>query len=77
VVILLERDGRKDVNILQGLITTCRLHGGQRQVTNYLVDVCQRIDRHPASNVAALTPRLWQQQFADQPLRSDLHRTSD
>ena len=67
--------GAKDVGILQSLITTCRLHG--INVYDYLVDVLQRIDRHPASDVAALTPRLWQQQFADQPLRSDLHRTSD
>ena len=67
--------GAKDVGILQSLITTCRLHA--INAYDYLVDVLQRIDRHPASDVASLTPRLWQQQLADQPLRSDLHRYSD
>lgn len=67
--------GAKDVGILQSLITTCRLHGVN--VYDYLVDVLQRIDRHPASDVAALTPRHWKARFADQPLRSDLHRTAE
>jgi hypothetical protein len=29
---------------------------------------------HPATRFAELTPRLWKQHFAAQPLRSDLHR---
>jgi hypothetical protein len=31
-------------------------------------------DSHPASNVQQLTPRLWKQNFAENPLRSDLAR---
>ena len=34
----------------------------------------QRIDTHPAFDVHLLTPRLWKQHFADNPLRSDLVR---
>ncbi len=63
--------GAHDVGILQSLIVTCRLHGINPY--DYLVDVLQRIDRHPASQVAALTPRLWKQHFAGDPLRSPLH----
>jgi len=38
-----------------------------------LVDVLQRISEHPDSRVAELTPRLWKQHFAANPLRSDIH----
>ena len=38
----------------------------------YLVDVLQRVGQHPASRVHELTPRLWKQNFALAPLRSDL-----
>jgi transposase len=38
----------------------------------YLVDVLQRVAEHPASRVEELTPRLWKQHFAANPLRSDL-----
>jgi hypothetical protein len=40
----------------------------------YLVDVLQRIDTHPQSQVAELTPRLWKEKFAAEPLRSAIHR---
>jgi hypothetical protein len=40
----------------------------------YLVDVLQRIDTHPAKDVALLTPRLWKEQFAENPLRSEIDR---
>jgi len=40
---------------------------------DYLVDVLQRVGQHPASEVAQLTPRLWKQHFAANPLRSDLY----
>jgi transposase len=60
------------VATLQSLIVTCRLH--DIDPYDYLVDVLQRIDRHPASLVHLLTPRLWKQHFADNPLRSDLQR---
>ena len=40
----------------------------------YLVDVLQRVEDHPASDVVALTPRLWKERFADDPRRSDIDR---
>lgn len=63
--------GAKYVGILQSLLVTCRLHAINPY--DYLVDVLQRINEHPASEVHLLTPRLWKQHFADKPLRSPLH----
>ncbi len=62
--------GAKHVGIIQSLIVTCRLHGIDPYT--YLVDVLQRISEHPASRVTELTPRLWKQLFAANPLRSDI-----
>jgi len=39
--------------------------------TVYLIDVLQRIDTHPASEVHLLTPRLWAEHFAHAPLTSE------
>jgi hypothetical protein len=64
--------GAEAVATLQSLIVTCRLH--DIDPYDYLVDVLQRIDSHPAREVHLLTPRLWKQHFAADPLRSDLHR---
>jgi transposase len=63
--------GAEHVGIMQSLIVTCRLHGIDPYT--YLVDVLQRVGVHPASKVAELTPRLWKQHFAANPLRSALH----
>lgn len=63
--------GAQHVGIVQSLIVTCRLH--RIDPYQYLVDVLQRVAQHPAVRVAELTPRLWQQLFAANPLRSDLH----
>ncbi len=63
--------GAKHVGIMQSLIVTCRLHGVDPY--EYLVDVLQRVGQHPASQVHELTPRLWKQHFASNPLRSPLH----
>jgi hypothetical protein len=63
--------GAEHVGIMQSLIVTCRLHGIDPYT--YLVDVLQRLGVHPASKVAELTPRLWKQHFAANPLRSALH----
>lgn len=63
--------GAKHAGIVQSLLATCRMHS--IDATTYLIDVLQRVGQHPASRVAELTPRLWKQHFADQPLRSDLH----
>lgn len=49
---------------------TCRLHGIDPYT--YLVDVLQRVSEHPASRVAELTPRLWKQHFAANPMRSEI-----
>jgi hypothetical protein len=64
--------GAKQLGILQSLTVTCKLHGINPY--DYLVDVLQRVSRHPAKDVAALTPRRWKQRFADNPLRSDVMR---
>ena len=63
--------GARHVGIMQSLIATCVLQGVDPYT--YLVDVLQRVGRHPASRVAELTPRLWKQHFRHTPLRSDLH----
>jgi len=63
--------GAKHVGIIQSLIVTCRLHGIDPYT--YLVDVLQRVADHPAARVAELTPRLWKERFAANPLRSDIH----
>jgi transposase len=63
--------GAKQVGIMHSLIVTCRLHGIDPY--DYLVDVLQRVAEHPASRTQELTPRLWKQFFASNPLRSPLH----
>ncbi|WP_299161445.1 IS66 family transposase [Accumulibacter sp.] len=63
--------GAKHVGIMQSLIVTCRLHAIDPY--DYLVDVLQRVGQLPASRVQELTPRLWKQLFAANPLRSPLH----
>ena len=62
--------GAKQLGMLQSLMVTCRLH--DINPYDYLVDVLQRVSHHPAKDVAALTPRLWKQRFAANPLRSDV-----
>ncbi len=62
--------GAQQVGQIQSLLTTCVLH--DIDPYTYLVDVLQRIDRHPQSQVAQLTPRLWKEHFSGAPLRSML-----
>jgi transposase len=64
--------GARYVGIVQSLIASCRLQAVDPYV--YFVDVLQRIDTHPAFEVHLLTPRLWKQHFAANPLRSALDR---
>jgi hypothetical protein len=64
--------GAQYVGIVQSLDVTCRLH--DIDPYTYLVDVLQRVQSHPARRVEELTPRLWKQHFANNPLRSDLDR---
>jgi hypothetical protein len=54
------------------LIESCGLCGINPTV--YLIDVLQRIQTPPASDVHMLTPRNWKEHFGQQPLRSDLSR---
>ena len=63
--------GAEYVGIVQSLLSTCRIHGINPY--DYLVDVLQRIDHHPAREVGKLTPRLWKRYYANAPLRSILH----
>ena len=64
--------GADYVGVIQSLLSTCKLQGIDPYT--YLVDVLQRIDSHLASEVDLLTPRLWKENFADNPMRSDLDR---
>jgi transposase len=64
--------GAEYVGIIQSLLSTCRVRGIDPYT--YLVDVLQRIDAHPAKDVALLTPRLWKEHFAQSPIRSDVDR---
>lgn len=66
--------GAKHAGIVQSLIATCRLQGIDPYT--YLVDVLQRVGQHPAARVGELTPRRWKALFAENPLRSDLHRSA-
>ena len=60
--------GAEVVGIVQSLISTCVLH--EVDPHTYLVDVLQRIDTHPFAQVDQLTPRLWKEHFAGDPIRS-------
>jgi hypothetical protein len=66
--------GAQQTGIIQSLIQTCRLQG--INPADYLTDVLQRVSLHPASKVEELTPRLWKEKYANNPLRSDLDRVS-
>jgi hypothetical protein len=63
--------GAQHVATVQSLLVTCRLHGIDPY--DYFVDVLQRVDQHPDSRVAELTPRNWKRLHATNPLRSPLH----
>lgn len=64
--------GARYVGVFQSLLATCRLQGVDPYT--YLVDVLQRVESHPVSDVASLTPRLWKERFAARPLRSAIDR---
>ena len=63
--------GAEHVGIIQSLICTCKLQGIDPYT--YLVDVLQRVGVHPASDVESLTPRIWKEKFAANPMRSALY----
>ena len=62
--------GAAQVGVVQSLTSTCKLH--DINPYTYLVDVMQRVQIHPNSRIQELTPRLWKQHFADDPMGSDL-----
>ncbi len=62
--------GAEYVGIFQSLIVTCKMKGIDPYT--YLVDVLQRVADHPKDEIGKLTPKLWAQHYADNPLRSDL-----
>lgn len=64
--------GAEHVAIIQSLLVTCKLQGVDPYI--YLVDALQRVALHPASRAIELTPRVWKEKFADNPLRSDIDR---
>ncbi len=66
--------GAKYVGVFQSLLVTCKMHGIDPYT--YLVDVLQRVDDHPKSDVYQLTPAKWSTFFADHPLRSDIDSKS-
>ncbi len=60
--------GAEHLGLIQSLISTCKLHDVNPYT--YLVDVLQRVSRHPVRAVADLTPRIWKTRFAENPLRA-------
>jgi len=62
--------GAERIGVIQSLLVTCRMQGVDPYT--YLVDVLQRISEHPASRVIDLTPRVWKNKFASNPMKSDL-----
>ena len=67
--------GAEQLGILQSVLVTCRLHDVNPY--EYLVDVLQRINILPATQVSDLIPRVWKQKFAEKPLRSLLNQIDD
>ncbi len=61
----------KQIGIIQSLLVTCKSY--DINPYTYLVDVLQRVAHQPASKVEELTPRIWKEKFANNPLRSDLY----
>lgn len=58
--------GAQYAGIAQSLLSTCLLH--ELDPYTYLVDVLQRVETHPAAKVDELTPRLWKEHFAADPI---------
>lgn len=53
-------------------MSTCLLHGIDPYT--WLIDVLQRVSTHLARNVTQLTPRLWTDRYAWNPMTSDACR---
>jgi hypothetical protein len=59
-----------NLGINQSLMVTCKMQ--RIDPATYLVDVLQGVAIHRAKQVEKLTPRVWKNLFAQNPLRSDL-----
>lgn len=66
--------GAEYAAIIQSLIASCKLQ--EIDTHTYFVDVLQRISSHGMRDVHLLTPRLWKENFASQPLCSDCPSSS-
>ncbi|MCL6272338.1 transposase, partial [Sansalvadorimonas sp. 2012CJ34-2] len=64
--------GAEHVGIIQSLLVSCKLQGIDPY--KYLVDILQRISRHPAKQVHDLIPRNWKKRFGSNPLKAPLDR---
>jgi transposase len=67
--------GAEYLAAFHSLIGSCRLQGIDPRT--YLIDVLQRVQTHPASDIGMLIPRLWKEHFADAPLKSDIDISTD
>lgn len=67
--------GAEQVGIIQSLVATCKIH--DINVTDYLIDVLQRVSIHPSHRVEELTPRRWKDLFSDCRLTSFVHCQGD
>ena len=72
LVVLLDRLGAEaeHVGISQNLVSICCMH--EVNPYTWLIDALQKFATHPARDVAQFTPRLWKQNFAANPLTSDI-----
>ena len=64
--------GARHVAIIQTLLANCTIHDIDHY--DYLVDVLQRVQTHPVREVHLLTPRLWKDHFAADPMRSPVYK---
>ncbi len=62
--------GAERVAVIQSLLVTCKMLGINPY--HYLMDVLQRIDLHPNTQIIDLTPRVWKEKFSQQRFLSDL-----
>jgi len=62
--------GAKYTAIFQSLLVTCKLQGIDPYT--YLVDILQRIDSHPMSEIDKLIPRNWKTHFQENPIPEPL-----
>ena len=60
--------GAEYAAIAYSIIGSCKLHGINPY--HYLVDVLQRVQKHPASDVQSLIPRIWKDKFQDEKMIS-------